>query len=459
MSVINLCPFCHEKQEDINRLKDEIICLKDRLRHRERKETDGFFGSSTPSSQKPVKANTQEKPKKPRGAKNGHEGFGRKSLAFSDADHVERVAGETEELCPVCGDHLEDKGDDHRSVLDSRPVKAEKIIYLLERKWCRRCHKTFRADPPGVLPKNLYGNQLMANAAVMHYLHGIPVGRVCEQLGIGDGALLNIFHRMATIFSGIVPKLVEEYRQSPVKHADETGWRTNGKNGYAWLFATPKISLFLFKKTRSASVPREVFGKERLPGILVVDRYNGYNKMPCDIQYCYSHLLREVQDIEKEFPDQKEGMAFVSSVAPLLALAMGLRHQPLSDDRFSQQAIEVKRQIKALMESPAQHMAIRRIQDIFTENEARLYHWARDRDVPPENNLAERDLRPTVIARKVSFGSQSDGGAYSRGVLMTVMHTLKKRDVDVTACLKYTLDQLAKDISLDPFDLLFPHPP
>lgn len=457
MSLINPCPVCHEKQEEINRLRDEIICLKDRLRHRERKGTEGFFGSSTPSSQKPVKANTQEKPKKPRGAKDGHAGFGRKALTSADADHVERM--ETGERCPECGNPLEAKGDEHRSVLDSRPVKAEKILYLLEKKWCRRCGKTFRAEAPGVLPKNLYGNQLMANAAVMHYLHGIPVGRVCEQLGIGDGALLNIFHRMATLFSGIVPHLVEEYRQSPVKHADETSWRTNGKNGYAWLFATPKISIFLFKKTRSASVPREVFGKERLPGTLVVDRYSGYNKTPCDIQYCYSHLLREVQDIEKEFPDQKEGMAFVSSVAPLLALAMGLRHQPISDEQFNQKAIEVETQIKALMESPAQHMAIRRIQDIFTENEARLYHWARNRTVPPENNLAERDLRPTVIARKVSFGSQSDGGASTRGVLMTVLHTLKKRDADVAARLKNTLDQLAKDMGRNPLDLLFPRPP
>jgi transposase len=247
--------------------------------------------------------------------------------------------------------------------------------------------------------------------------------------------------------------------RSLVKHADETSWRTNGKNGYAWLFATPKISIFLFKKTRSASVPREVFGKEGLSGVLVVDRYPGYNKMPCTIQYCYSHLLREVQDIEKEFPDQKEGITFVSSIAPMLALAMGLRCQPIADDQFYRQAIEVKTQIKALMESPARHMAIRRVQDIFTENEGRLYHWVENRNVPAENNLAERDLRPTVIARKVSFGSQSDGGAYTRGVLMTVVHTLKKRGVDVAVCLKYTLDQLAKDISVDPYSFLFPKPP
>lgn len=299
----------------------------------------------------------------------------------------------------------------------------------------------------------------MANAVTMHYLHGIPVGRVCEQLGIGDGALLNIFHSMAKLFSGVIPKLIEQYRYSPVKHADETGWRTNGKNGYAWLFATAKISIFIFKKTRSASLAREVFREERLPGTLVVDRYGGYNKVPCNIQYCYSHLLREVEDIEKQFPDQKDGLVFVTSITPLLALAMGLRRQHIPDDQFYQKAMEVKTQIKALIESPAQQMAIRRVQDIFTENEGRLYPWAENREVPADNNLSERDLRPIVIARKVSFGSQSDGGAYTRGVLTTVTHTLEKRSTDVAASLKYTLDQLAKNMSLNTFDLLFPNPP
>jgi len=73
--------------------------------------------------------------------------------------------------------------------------------------------------------------------------------------------------------------LIEVYRDSEVKHADETGWRTDGNNGYAWLFCTPKISIFRFRRTRSASVPREIFGEKPVPGVLVVDRYNGYNKM------------------------------------------------------------------------------------------------------------------------------------------------------------------------------------
>jgi hypothetical protein len=65
--------------------------------------------------------------------------------------------------------------------------------------------------------------------------------------------------------------------------ADETGWRNDGHNGYAWLFCTPDMNIFSFKDTRSASVPKGVFGEERPPGVLVAGRYNGYNKLPVKI--------------------------------------------------------------------------------------------------------------------------------------------------------------------------------
>ena len=100
--------------------------------------------------------------------------------------------------------------------------------------------------------------------------------------------------------------------------------------------------------------------------------------------------------------------------------------------------------------------AIRRIQDIFRENSHRLYHGARDPTIPAENNLAERDLRPLVIARKISFGSQSEAGARTREILMSVLHTLKKRGRDPAAALQDTLDQLARNPTLDPYSLLFP---
>ena len=55
------------------------------------------------------------------------------------------------------------------------------------------------------------------------------------------------------------------------------------------------------------------------------------------MQYCYSHLLREIQDLEKEFPEAAEVTAFVSTVAPWLALTMELRSQPILDTEFDRQ--------------------------------------------------------------------------------------------------------------------------
>lgn len=79
-----------------------------------------------------------------------------------------------------------------------------------------------------------------------------------------------------------------------------------------------------------------------------------------------------------------------------------------------------------------------------------------DRKVPADNNCCERELRPTVIARKVSFGSQSQDRAKTREILMSVLHTLKKRRPDVEQYLKGVLDQLALDPKQDPLPLLFP---
>jgi len=457
--VINYCKGCFDKQRKIDELTEEVKRLKSKLNYLERKGQEGYFGSSTPSSQVPLKANAlKENQGKRGGAKPGHRGHGRQSFDESGADRVVEVDSEVGDRCPGCGGPLEDKGIENHCVIDIPPLKTERILYQLPKRYCSRCQKSYQPPAPGVLPRSLYGNQLVATAATMHYLHGIPMGRIIEQIDIGLGPLIKIFHRLAKIFGHIPNRLMEQYRYSAVKHADETSWRNDGQSGYVWLFATVKISLFLFRKTRSSSVPREVFGDKPLPGTLVVDRYNAYNKVPCAIQYCYAHLLREVENIEKEFSEVEEVKTFVGVLAPLLATAMHLRCLPITDDQFYKQAAEVKGQIIELVHAPAQHLAIRRIQEIFHDHADRMYRWTQDRRIPADNNLAERDLRPTVIARKVSFGSQSDAGAQTRGVLMSALHTLKKQTkTDVASAFKTILDQLATDPSLDPYNLLFPN--
>jgi len=448
------CKECLKKQQKINELKEEIASLKHKLHYQERTAKEGFFGSSTPSSKLPVKPNSRREHQRNRGGgKPGHQGHGRASICEEDADKVENIC--TNDICPDCGCVLEDKGTKARTVIDCRPVRMKKVLYYLERKRCPKCKKVITARAPGVLARCLYSNQLLAYVAVQHYIYGNTLGQIEKQTGIGYSSLIEAMHQLAKRLKSVPEALVQAYRDSPVKHADETGWRTDGRNGYSWLFCTPDISIFRIRRTRSASVPKEVLGEKALPGILVVDRYNGYNKMPCSIQYCYAHLLRTVKDLEKDFPENTEIKSFVESLAPQLANAISLRTLDITEVQFKRQAAKIKNEIINITNSQARHPAIQKVQDIFRQNADRLYHWADEHNVPADNNLAERELRPLVIARKISFGSQSEAGARTREILMTVLHTLKKRTSDVTAAFKSALDKLAEQGDIDPHKAIF----
>jgi hypothetical protein len=345
-----------------------------------------------------------------------------------------------------------------RAVIESAAAKPERLLYKVPHARCRACKKLIRTHPPGVLPKSLYGNQLIAQLAVMHYYHGIPMGRICEMTGINVGSIIDVYHRISRLLKPMIEALIEEYRRFPVRHADETAWRNDGQSGYAWLFCTLSLAIFLFKNTRSSSVPKGVFGEKKLPGVLVVDRYAGYNKLPVMLQYCFAHLLREIERLGKDYLDDEEVGRFTASLIPLCAQAMHLRSQDVLDNEYYRQARELHDRIMAVCRSPAHHLGIRAIQDVFTINEDRLFHWVRDRNVPADNNCAERNLRPTVIARKVSFGSSSDAGAETRSVLMSVIHTLNKRQGQSTieSAFKSILDKIVENPEVDVASLLPP---
>ncbi len=448
------CKECLEKQRKINELEEEIASLKGKLHYQQRSAKEGLFGSSTPSSKIPVKPNSSAAHGRNRGGgKPGHKGHGRSSIREEDADKGRSLG--IGDVCLVCGSNLEQKGTRTRTVIDCQPVKMKKVVYYLGRKRCPKCKKLITARAPGVFAKCLYSNQLLTYVAVQHYIYGNTLGQIEKQTGVGYSSLIDAMHQLARRLKNVPESLIQAYRQSAVKHADETGWRTDGQNGYSWLFCTPEISIFRFRRSRSASVPREVFGEKIVPGVLVVDRYNGYNKMPCSIQYCYAHLLRDLKDLEKDFPENAEIKSFVEALAPQLAGAISLRTLDITDRQFKRQASKIKNEIISITNSQAKHPAIQKIQDIFREKAGRLYHWAKNRDTPADNNLAERELRPLVIVRKISFGSQSDAGARTREILMTVLHTLKKKTSDVTIAFKSSLDKRAEQADIDSYKAIF----
>lgn len=448
-----ICPQCVKLQEEVKRLREEKHGLQAQLRYQQRQIDEGYFGSSTPSSKKPFKANTKAE-RNNGGGRVGHRGYGRTVTDEREADAV--VVVDTEHVCPDCQVPLGSFDLRDRSVTEVEPVEVKKVVYKLTHRRCPSCRRIFRAKAPGVLPKFKQSNSVLAYTATEHYLEQITFGHVARRLDINESSLIDAMHHLAELFKEVPQKLIAEYRQAPVKQADETGWPNDGRNGYAWIFVTRDITIFRFRLTRSASVVREVLGEEALPGALIVDRYSAYNKVRCLIQYCYAHLLRLVKDLGKEFPNHQEVQDFVNTAAPLLAQAMQLRTLPITDDVFYARADLLKIEIQQVMHRQAQQAGIQKIQNIFRDHAHRLYHWAEDRSIPADNNYSERELRKLVIARKISFGSQADAGAKTREILMTTLLTLQKRKPgNVMANLKVCLDELARDPKQDPYQLLF----
>ena len=449
------CNECINKQIEIDHLRKENESLRNENYKLKKRLKEGYFSSSTPSSKKPAKETaTLDKVKRRGGAKKGHKGHGRKGFDVKEADEVLDVKGPS--TCHKCGRPLQNVGTKFRSTIDIQPVIVRKIVYRLYEKRCCHCNETITTTVPELSPKCLYTNRALSYLAEEYYIHGVPLNRIATRYGLSVGTLHQAMQQIAATLEKAYDKLVKDYRQASVKHADETTWRIDGKNGYAWLFATRDTTIMTLRNTRSGKVAQEILGTSPLPGVLTVDRYAGYNKSPCKMQNCYAHLLRELSDINDEFPNQPEVTSFHNAVAPLLKQAMELRSLPIADKDFYRRAKNCKASIISAMSIQANHLAIKSFQQIFVENSHRLYHWADDRAVPADNNFAERSLRPLVIARKISFGSQSENGALTRSRIMSVLLTLNNRFPNQSLQrLSSFLNHYAANPSIDVYKSLF----
>ena len=452
---VNLCNGCLEKQREIDRLKEELQRLRQKLSVNQRKSQDGFFGSSTPSSKVPVKSNSLvENRAKKGGGQVGHRGVGRQSFKSEAADE-QRVAEVSVENCETCECRLHRMTSNERAVYEIEREKVRKIYYQIERKVCPRCRKTLRGKVENAMPRASLSNELIVEAAEQHYVLGRTLGQISERLLINDATLSSSLKRVGKLLKPCLEKLFAEYRASLIRHADETSWRTDGGNGWSWYFGSSTVSVHLFRATRSMSVVKEVLGTGPLTGVLVVDRYGAYNRVPCSIQYCYAHLLREMDDLEQEFDSQAEVQNYAAQMKLHLTDAMHLRQRGFEEEEYLREAEKIKVRILALSDRQAVHSAVRRWQDFFVEKADRLYQWCQSSQIPAENNYAEREIRKVVIARKMSYGSQSEEGAKTREIWTSILQSLKKREDNPRDKLIKALNKLSQNEKIDIAEELF----
>ena len=109
-------------------------------------------------------------------------------------------------------------------MFDVVPARHVKRKYLVWRAWCPDCGEWHEINPPGVMPRFAFSNNLIAQVLVDHMKNGIPLGTLARRAGVKKSALHAMEHRIAEMLEGGIGRILEEFRAAPVKHADETKW-------------------------------------------------------------------------------------------------------------------------------------------------------------------------------------------------------------------------------------------
>ena len=390
----------------------------------------GMPGLKPKAKQKPAQ------PKQPR--KSRPHGFARTRM--TPTQRVEHVA----EQCPDCGTQLSGGWTQRtREVIElpQVPVQVTEHAYLA--RTCPQCQRCCMPTAPldgVVLGQQRLGVNLVSLIAALREEARLPFRTIqwyldtVHGLHLSTGAIVAATQRVARKAQTELAIILERIRGSPVVHADATGWREDGHNGYVWTFSTPTQRYFL-RRGRGKTVVDEVLGEE-FAGVLVSDCYAAYHHYDGPKQRCWAHhLLRDVHDLRALYPDDHQLGQWADAVHQLYQQGTAFTHPSEQQRRTAQLALE--RRLLALCgpyrddPSAAQTRLYRRMENHIKE----LFVFVAHPEVPPDNNAAERSLRPVVISRKVSGGTRSNQGTDTKMTLASLFGTWRAQGFNpLTAC-------------------------
>jgi transposase len=227
-------------------------------------------------------------------------------------------------------------------------------------------------------------------------------------------------------------------REQAVAHLDETSWPQAGKRAWLWVAVTSWVTVFVGRLSRGGLVARELLG-ETFAGILVTDRYSAYNWYPVRWrQLCWAHLLRDFEAMRVRGGRSEEiGEALLAQAHQMLTWWHRVREGTLKRSTFRFYMSPLRREVERLLEAGS-HCGVPKTagtcRDILKRREA-LWTFVQVAGVEPTNNAAERSIRPGVLWRKGSVGTQSAAGSRFVESMLTVVSTLKQQQRNIFAYL------------------------
>jgi transposase len=410
--------------------------------------------SSSPPSSDPLNAEKrQEKNKsgKKRGGQPGHKGHSR---VLYESSECESILEHHPETCSCCGEKLTgvDANPYRHQIVEIPPINPIIVEHRLHQLMCEECGTLTRAKLPSDVHPSGYGVRVVALVALLSglYRHSQRMVQSAMQDLFGISMSLGTVNNLRLEASNAVESAVCEAKiyvqNSTVVGADETSFLQgnvdgcNSKKSQAWLWVavTPLVTFFQITLSRCSDAARNLLGED-FGGILNSDRYAAYNWVDLEQrQLCWAHLKREFIKIsERPGVSSDIGNALVKQQEKLFELWHQVRDGTLKRCEFQLLVQQIRNTINFSLQEAANYeigskektplaKTVRTCRQLL-KVESALWLFVKVEGVEPTNNAAERAIRPAVIWRRTSFGSQTQTGSAFVARMLTVVTTLKSQ--------------------------------
>ena len=388
---------------------------------------------SAPSGQTPPYAKPTAKARaKPKGAKPGHPGHRRPA-----PPRIDRREEHTLTSCPKCHGPVRICRSSRTRIIEDIPADITPVVteHTIHRSWCPHCRDTVEPVVTDALPGATIGLRVVVLSAWLHYLLGTTLAQIIDvfnfhlQFKLSAGGLVSMWHRLRQILRAWYLEIQAQALGSAVLHGDETGWRVNGTTHWLWCFTSTDVTFYMIDRSRGSPALKRFFTRE-FAGVLVTDFWAAYNAVVCARkQRCLPHLLRDLKRTQHYHQPGGDWPAFSKLLKRLIrdSLRLSKRRGDLSSDRFASRLRRLEQRLSDLLAQPWENKHARRLVKRLRRHQAELFTFLSHPGVPSDNNHAERELRPAVMMRKNSYANNSDDGALTQAILMSVFRTLKQR--------------------------------
>jgi len=388
---------------------------------------------SAPSGQTPpyVKPAAKSR-KKTKGARPGHPGRRRPA-----PQRIDRREEHTLSACPTCRGPVWPCRGSRTRIIEDIPADITPIVteHTIHRFWCPNCKTTVEPTVPDALPGSTIGLRVVVLSAWLHYLLGTTLAQILDvfnfhlQFKLSSGGLIQMWRRLREILTAWDLEIQAQALQSAVLHADETGWRVDGKTHWLWCFASKDVTSYMIDRRRGSPALKRFFKKE-FAGVLVTDFWGAYNAVVCARkQKCLPHLLRDLKRTQHYHKPEGDWPAFSKRLKRLIrdSIRLNKRRKELPAKSFASRRRRLDARLGELLAQPWEQRHARRLVKRLRRHASELFTFLDHAEVPFDNNHGERQIRPAVIARKNSYANGSEDGAEIQATLMSVFRTLKQR--------------------------------